>query len=446
MRPRVTRRLRPLVAALSLVAGALGATPDTLAGPALPDLAVSQTVAVSGSAITFTLRPTLVAPWNAPLPIHVAEPLPAGLLYASASGAGWLCAGTTGGLFPAGAQTAVCTRTIGATTTVPAPLGLITIEAGLAPGAQLDPALVSCAYAWGGGTNSPNGTLASFIVAVDATPADNRSCLGPVSKATGTLCARTWHDRDANGVRASSEPDLAGRTYRLNATTSFWTGSLVAKKAGSACRVVPAGSYSVTEVSPAGWRQTKPAAGAPALVAVGAGQTASVDFGDVRERCCLSTVFLAGLADNFKPTGVEPALMVPGANSSVSVFDWSGANKRFTHRIVLPPDQCIESARYEIRLKAVGPTSKNDTLLLKVGGVSWVRNLNTLSTSASPPYPWSAGKPARTYSWNIAALSSANNTPLLPALRSARQLDTWVDNDTSVDFIRLTVTFCECAP
>jgi len=60
-------------------------------------------------------------------------------------------------------------------------------------------------------------------------------------------------------------------------------------------------------------------------------------------------------------------------------------------------------------------------------------------------YPWNPGKPGKTYTWNMGAmpLGSAN---LLSALNTRRVLDVYVQDDTSVDYITLTVTFCPCQP
>ena len=123
-------------------------------------------------------------------------------------------------------------------------------------------------------------------------------------------------------------------------------------------------------------------------------------------------------------------------------------NRLFSDRTTLPTGNCISSAVFEIRMRPLRDVPGNDSIVLKipgVGGTTWSKSINSLSLATAPAYPWNPGKPAKTYTWNMGAmpLGGAN---MLTALNALRVLDVYVQDDTSVDYISLTVVFCPCQP
>jgi len=174
-------------------------------------------------------------------------------------------------------------------------------------------------------------------------------------------------------------------------------------------------------------------------------------------------VFTAGINDNFVlPT--EPTLpssnLLGSRSWSLKDFDDSRIDRVVAHTFSgLPGD--IQTATLEVHLRA-GPSFlshndginltfvEDDQIMPPIGAERWGRRIGTghgvpgvlsydwHSTAASPAIdtiildlsnlPLAPGQPA-----------SASN--LIPALNQNGFLDFWVQDDTDVDFITLTVTF-----
>jgi uncharacterized repeat protein (TIGR01451 family) len=265
----------------------------------------------------------------------------------------------------------------------------------------------------------------------------------------GTLCIVKFNDLNGDGKQDPGEPFLAGWSFTVTSASGVVI-TLTTGPDGRICRDLPAGTYTVTEIAQPGWTQTAPTPVGPVSVTIAAGQTTTLTFGNQKTACCLTFVFGGGKKDGFSLSdgaAAEPAVPAPAPPATnQTTFDWTAINRRFSHRISLPIGNCIQSATYEIRVKPLKDKPKDDTITLKIpgtGGTTWTKSLNALSVAATPSYPWVTGKPARTYTWNLGSmpLGGAN---LVASLNTLRVLDTYVQDDTSVDYIRLTVVFCEC--
>jgi hypothetical protein len=172
-----------------------------------------------------------------------------------------------------------------------------------------------------------------------------------------------------------------------------------------------------------------------------AGQTTTVIFGN--HTCCLTFTFLGGKIDRFSVANgatAEPVTPV-SITATPAYFDATKGDRAFAHRFYLGAGNCIQSATLEIRIKALPGGSTNDTMGIKVpGGSSWAKAVSAIS----PTGTWSPPK-VKTVLFNLGAMpSGGGSTNLIPALDSLRVLDINIQDDTSVDYIRLIVVFCPC--
>lgn len=315
----------------------------------------------------------------------------------------------------------------------------------------------------------PNGSLAltlTFIAEAgsynncvslnidDLNASNNRSCIdfpvNPSGGEPGAICGVKFHDLNGNGAQDANEPGLSGWTIQIKDASGNLVTAVITGRGGKYCfRNLKPGIYSVSEVLQPGWVQTAPQPVPPgtATVTVAAGQTVSVFFGNRsrKEPCCLDFTFTGGRADNFNTfAGPEPAVPPPGAQQAY--FDETAIDKRFDHRIGLPAGNCIREATLEIRVKPLPSTlSINDTLTLKAGPGYWSAYFGTFTSPAGLlPNEWRTGNygSGQTFALDLANLPGGGN--LLPALNSTRYLDIGIQDDTSVDYLKLTVRFCEC--
>jgi hypothetical protein len=265
----------------------------------------------------------------------------------------------------------------------------------------------------------------------------------------GTLCIVKFNDLNGNGKQDPGEPFLANWTFTITASDGTVL-TLTTNADGRACKDLPPGTYSVAEVVQAGWTQTAPVPVGTQSVTITAGQTTTLVFGNHQSACCLTFVFQHGKKDNFSlsngPKG-EPVIPAPAPPTTTQLyFDGTEVNRLFSDRMALPTGNCISSATFEIRLRPLKDVPGNDSIVLKIpgtGGTTWSKSINSLSLATAPTYAWNPGKPAKTYTWNMGAmpLGGAN---MLTSLNALRVLDVYVQDDTSVDYIKLTVVFCPC--
>jgi len=258
---------------------------------------------------------------------------------------------------------------------------------------------------------------------------------------TGTLCVVKFNDLNADGKQGSDEPLLPNWVFTvIDRASSTVVGTLVSGTTRN-CIAVKPGTYTVTETPQAGWLPTT-AGGLTQTVTVVAGQTINVIFGN--HRCCLTFTFLGGKIDHFSVANgahAEPVTPV-SITATPAYFDTTQANHAFAHRFNLGAGNCIQSATLEIKLKALGDAA-NDTMSIKVpGSPSWGKPIHAIS----PTGTWTSPK-VKTVLFDLGAMpSGGGSTNLIPALDSTRVLDISMQDDTSVDYIKLIVVFCECAP
>lgn len=437
------RRAAGLLACLALVGGLFPWVTATFAATGEPDMWIVKTLTkgpiVPNSSATFQLLVGNSGTGPMPGQIVAGDNAPVGLTIVSASGTGWSCQIT--------AQAAGCSRA----------------EASIAAGTTLPPLMVTAT------TGGPIGMPLSFrncssvlssaqltqtwgVPPIEPNTSNNFSCIDAPTLVPGTLCVVKFNDADGNGSRGAGEAALPGWSFTVtSATTGGSSVSVTTGADGRGCVNRPAGPYTVSEIAQPGWVQTTPTPTGPRAATILGGETTTLTFGNRRDRCCLALTFGAGKPDNFSvgdgaAAEVSAEAPHPSTGTYETHFDGRVNGRIFTNRIVLPTGQCIAAASYTIRLKPIAARTLNDLVVLRVpgtGGAAWSKGLVPLSSATPPGSAWALGKPPRTFTWNLDALP-LGGASLLAALNAKRVLDTTVQDDASVDFIRLTVTFCDC--
>lgn len=259
------------------------------------------------------------------------------------------------------------------------------------------------------------------------------------------ICVTKFNDLDGDGVRDTAEPLLSGWTFTvLDTSSNAAVGTLVSGTPRNCLDVKP-GTYTVAETLQPGWHATT-GGGVTQTVTVAIGQTVNVTFGN--HRCCLTFTYLGGKIDNFS-TGngatAEPVTPVV-ITATPAYFDATKSNLAFAHRFVLGTGNCIQSATLTMKIKALTADSGsfNDTMSIKVPGssASWGKPISAIA----PAGPWTPTT-VKTIAFNLGAMpTGGGSTNLIPALNARRTLDISIQDDTKVDYIKVVVVFCECAP
>lgn len=157
----------------------------------------------------------------------------------------------------------------------------------------------------------------------------------------------------------------------------------------------------------------------------------------------------AGVADNFAPP-TEPAS--PSAElqaflgaGPAPVFDHSTTNRTFGHTFTGIPTGVV-AAQLTIRLRSLGEISDNDSLSLELlpgATFRWSQRISVLAND-----PWDSNGDQATLVLDLENLSpSPSNgvTNVLSALADG-DLDVYVQDDTTVDFMTLRITHCPPPP
>jgi hypothetical protein len=155
---------------------------------------------------------------------------------------------------------------------------------------------------------------------------------------------------------------------------------------------------------------------------------------------CPSRVILAGDQDGFT-AGNSADITAPSAALKATIgppytdFDGTQADKHLIHTFRLPPCKCLVGAKLEFRGKSLAAPPSNDTITLGFSTIPgfprWYQSLASLT----PPGP--------VYSLDLAALPP-NSMSLLSAMQTNGYLDFYVQDDTSIDYAKLTLTMCDC--
>jgi hypothetical protein len=177
---------------------------------------------------------------------------------------------------------------------------------------------------------------------------------------------------------------------------------------------------------------------------------------------CPSQNFLAGTSDDFSPQSLEPAAPSVALQTAVggpfADFDSTKQDVHFVHTFRFPPCKCIVGAKIEFRAKALGSSgsssSGNDSITLGfstlAGFPHWSAHLGTGNPSSAPALStpaWGSPPLVRTFSLDLAALPTATpgtTISLLSAMQTNKYLDFYVQDDTSIDYIKLTLIMCDC--
>lgn len=160
-------------------------------------------------------------------------------------------------------------------------------------------------------------------------------------------------------------------------------------------------------------------------------------------------VFEAGAPDKFSPGNDEPASPGLGLQNLATGclgwvdFDYSGCDRCFGHSFRLPrlARPCfVQGARLRIGLRANACSLvHNDTLLLGKGGNSlWSTSIKQLNGGI-----WGAG--AQTIlNLDLSSLPGpgATSSNIISNLQTSGTFDIFVQDDTSVDFVRLELDIC----
>ena len=180
-----------------------------------------------------------------------------------------------------------------------------------------------------------------------------------------------------------------------------------------------------------------------------------VVYDDSELECCAETLVIkcdevtlaAGIEDNFSPTGIEPnntppEWYTPGQTMPFVGFDFQGGNRWFGHRFILPQSCQIAGAILIIRVKPLWGDATNDGVILRIGADKWMAQFGPpagvyLQSSSWTPANFPDG---HTFTLDLANLPGGGN--LLAPLNAQRLLDVIVQDDTSVDFVKLIVKLC----
>ena len=150
-----------------------------------------------------------------------------------------------------------------------------------------------------------------------------------------------------------------------------------------------------------------------------------------------------GVVDQFK-TPVEPTTqgswLLAISSGPWADFDYPAADRRFGHTITNLPCS-IGSATLVMDLRSTSTLSINDTIALATTGgtpaFAWSRRLRDLL-----PGDWNTPGEVATLTLNLAALPTASggSVNLLDVMNASGELDIYMQDDTSVDFITLTTS------
>lgn len=274
-------------------------------------------------------------------------------------------------------------------------------------------------------------------------------------------CGIKFEDLNGNGVQDPNEPGLAGWTIHARDASGRPAATAVTDSSGKYCflGLLP-GTYTLSEVMQPNWVQTFPSGSGQHTVQIRTGHTpGSFDFGNQKapEPCCLDFQYMQGISDGFSTSGSEVAYpreafkQALPASARYANFDGRNTDEFVAHSFVLPSGNCVTGATLVFRARPfVDGSPDNDAVMLRFSGVtnapSWGRYLG-----AGEPSPgllantWTSQNygSGQTFTLDLANLPGGAN--LISTLNAQRFLDFAVQDDTSVDYVQLNVTFCECA-
>lgn len=169
-----------------------------------------------------------------------------------------------------------------------------------------------------------------------------------------------------------------------------------------------------------------------------------------------STDFLkAGFNDAFDPVNVDPA---PSSSSNLQTilnnylggtrdFDDLSSNKVFGHTFTGLPSGIV-AATLNVHLQARPDIPTNDAIHIEIVSMQlssfiWGSHLSALPEAGGT---WNVGQDAW-FTLDLSALPNADGsfTNALPSINSDQALDVYIQDDTAVDVLILTITHCPTA-
>src|SRR5262249_10842107 len=129
-------------------------------------------------------------------------------------------------------------------------------------------------------------------------------------------------------------------------------------------------------------------------------------------------------------------------------FDDMTINRYVGHSFQNLPSGIL-AAKLEIRMKPLCANPENDSINLCLLGYSgtvtafgWSALISDLSTAGT----WACGQSAETFCLDLAALRNAPcPRSILDCINANGQLDVMVQDDTAIDYMRLSLLVCPCS-
>ena len=183
---------------------------------------------------------------------------------------------------------------------------------------------------------------------------------------------------------------------------------------------------------------------------------------------CLPALSQGGVDDKFStangselpsPSAGLLSLLQQAPNQPPAGFDGAAKDRVFGHTFTLPQGKCLRAAKVLFRARPLAispsPSSPNDVVHLgfvnsagQFVGAHWTAFFGSGNSGlpALLPLSWKPSSyPApngASFILDLAALPGGVN--LLPDLDTRRELDFYVQDDTSIDYVSLVVRLCDC--
>ncbi|MFP6752830.1 MAG: SdrD B-like domain-containing protein, partial [Pirellulaceae bacterium] len=277
-----------------------------------------------------------------------------------------------------------------------------------------------------------------------------------------------YNDEDGDGVQDPGEGPLAGITIEMSGTETLQgtsvSGSVVTNSQGEySFNCLEAGKYYISEIVPPNSIQTQPTSAAYIVGLYSGAATVSsftgINFGN--QEVCENPERIecqVGDQDNYSPGDPADGPLDPSSALQGEVLQqWSSGNVLFstdvipTNRPIGHTFRCweehcrVKDAWLEIGLKASqDPLSDNDAMGFYQGSArEWHMSINSLVNSSNPSeFPWGPGKST------VLILHLSDLPPDFFGVTSVigsmqdGSLDIGVQDDTGIDYMKLTVDVC----
>lgn len=278
-------------------------------------------------------------------------------------------------------------------------------------------------------------------------PADSTTTLAP--RPPITVCGTKWNDLDRDGIKDANELVLPGWQINLRDAANNVLHATTAANGRYCFNCASQGPVTIWETPQTGWAQTAPQTVSHHLTLVPGQMVDNADFGNAQicDRPWRGS-YMGGRDDNFDTAdGPEPASPGPELRAIMDAdgspdrqFDDGLNNLSFGHTFTgFASHNCfVSGATLTLRLRAeIGMTWTDEIVLMQDGTPVWNQRIAALAGGT-----WNNGQVAL-LTLNLAGLpaSPIGVTNVLAALQDG-DLDLYIFDDTSVDFVRLDVQLC----